>query len=113
MCQHRLSEKEMHALIGEAVTVEHCFVENVLPQDLRGINARGMKQYVCFVADTTLGLLGYKPLFAVSNPFSWMEGLGVLSKANFFEKRVSEYARPDKRGSRLGTTQSIDAELSF
>lgn len=110
LCRHKRSESDVHALFAQAVTLEHAFVDSILPEDLRGINAAGMKQYVCFVADTTLLLLGYTPLFSVSNPFPWMEGMGILSKANFFEKRVSEYARPD--APTLVSTR-IEQELDF
>ena len=74
--------------------IEHKFVMDALPVKLIGMNGDLMKQYVCKVADVVLGLLGVPTLYNVANPFDWMVGLGLMGKANFFEKRVAEYVKP-------------------
>ena len=51
-----------------------------------------MKQYIEYVSDRLLLMLGIDKQFNVSNPFEWMEMISVQGKTNFFEKRVGEYS---------------------
>jgi len=37
--------------------------------------------------------LGHSRAFHTRNPFAWMEAMSLEAKTNFFEGRVSEYAR--------------------
>ena len=67
--QKKLSEQEIHQLIGEAVEVEKGFVCDALPVSLIGMNKSLMSQYIEFVADRLLNDLGYRPLFGSKNPF--------------------------------------------
>lgn len=52
-----------------------------------------MCQYIEFVADRLLVSLGNAKYYHATNPFDFMEMISLQGKANFFEKRVSEYAR--------------------
>jgi len=109
-CNNKLSTEEAHDLMKEAVEVEHFFVEQALPVRLIGMNAETMKQYVCYVADLVLQQLGHSKFYNVHNPFLWMEGIGLVGKANFFEKRVGEYIKQDV----AGTEEILDyEELDF
>jgi ribonucleotide reductase beta subunit family protein with ferritin-like domain len=67
--QKKMSEEQMHRLIGEAVEVEKGFVCDALPVSLIGMNKSLMSQYIEFVADRLLNDLGYCPLFGSKNPF--------------------------------------------
>ena len=67
--ERKLSEKDIHRLIGQAVEVEKEFVCDALPVSLIGMNQSLMAQYIEFVADRLLGDLGYRPLFGSKNPF--------------------------------------------
>jgi len=91
--ENKMTLKEIYEMVQEAVNIEHEFVENALPVKLIGMNAKEMKQYVCYVADIVLQLLGVPKFYNVSNPFEWMIGIGLLGKANFFEKKVHEYQK--------------------
>jgi ribonucleotide reductase beta subunit family protein with ferritin-like domain len=91
--QRKLTEKQIHALIHEAVQVEQGFICDALPVSLIGMNAALMSQYIEFVADRLLKDLGYKPLFGSKNPFDWMDMISLEGKTNFFEKRVGEYQK--------------------
>ena len=51
-----------------------------------------MKQYIEYVADRLLQMLGIDKVYNSSNPFDWMEMISVQGKTNFFEKRVGEYS---------------------
>lgn len=90
-------------MLIDAVEVESDFVENALQLDLIGMNSRLMIQYVRFVAQRLYRALYQEaaaPLFLDENPFPWMELISLRGKSNFFETRVSEYARASITSSR-------------
>jgi ribonucleoside-diphosphate reductase beta chain len=57
------------------------------------MNAKLMAQYIEFVADRLLLQLGYPKAYHATNPFPFMERISLENKDNFFEKRVSTYAK--------------------
>jgi len=61
--ENKLSEKEIHEIIGDSVAIEKGFICDALPVSLIGMNAKLMGQYIEFVADRLLKDLGYQPLF--------------------------------------------------
>ncbi len=79
-------------IIKEAVELEKEFITESLPCNLIGMNMDLMKQYIEYVSDRLLLMLGIEKIYNVSNPFQWMELISVQGKTNFFEKRVGEYA---------------------
>merc|ERR1712098_58597 len=83
----------MGEIIRGAVEVEREFICDALPCALIGMNASQMTQYIQFVADRLLTALGHPMLYAVRNPFDWMELISMQGKTNFFEKRVGEYQK--------------------
>jgi ribonucleoside-diphosphate reductase beta chain len=93
MLQDKLSEKEVHAIISDAVVIEKEFITEALPVDLIGMNAKLMQQYIEFVADRWLSELGYSKIFNATNPFDFMEMISLQGKTNFFEKRVGDYQK--------------------
>ena len=52
-----------------------------------------MLKYIEFVADRLLDALGHSRYYHTANPFDFMDLISLQGKTNFFEKRVSEYAR--------------------
>lgn len=93
MLKSKLTEKEVHAIISDAVTIEKEFITDALPVDLIGMNAKLMQQYIEFVADRWLTELGYTKIYNATNPFDFMELISLQGKTNFFEKRVGEYQK--------------------
>ena len=67
--EHKLSEEQIHSLVGDAVEVEKAFICDALPVNLIGMNSDLMSQYIEFVADRLLTDLGYRPLYNSKNPF--------------------------------------------
>jgi ribonucleotide reductase beta subunit family protein with ferritin-like domain len=80
------------SIIMEAVDLEKEFITESLPCDLIGMNMNLMKQYIEYVADRLLSMLGIPKIYNSTNPFEWMELISIQGKTNFFEKRVGEYA---------------------
>ena len=90
---NRLSKEKAHKLIREAVKIEKHFITKALPCELIGMNAELMKQYIEFVADRLCLQLSYPKIYRATNPFDFMERISLENKDNFFEKRVSTYAK--------------------
>ncbi|KXN83734.1 Ribonucleoside-diphosphate reductase small chain [Leucoagaricus sp. SymC.cos] len=80
-------------IITEAVEIEKDFFAEALPVSLIGMNSKLMRQYIEFVADRLLVSLGNEKHYDATNPFDFMEMISLQGKANFFEKRVSDYAK--------------------
>lgn len=90
---NKLSKQQAHKIIREAVKIEKQFITKSLPCELIGMNAKLMSQYIEYVADRLLLQLGYPKAYSATNPFPFMERISLENKDNFFEKRVSTYAK--------------------
>jgi ribonucleoside-diphosphate reductase beta chain len=90
---NRLPKEKVHKILREAVKIEKHFITKALPCELIGMNAALMKNYIEFVADRLSLQLGYSKIYGATNPFDFMERISLENKDNFFEKRVSTYAK--------------------
>ncbi len=84
-------EAQVRAMIAEAVDCEIRFAEDVLSGGVVGLSVRDMRQYLEYVADQRLQMLGLAPAYGSRNPFPFMELQDVQELTNFFERRVSAY----------------------
>ena len=90
---NKLGAERVSEIITEAVSIEVEFVSDALPVELIGMNSALMAQYIRFVADRLLVALGCPKVYNATNPFDFMDMISLEGKTNFFEKRVSEYAK--------------------
>jgi ribonucleoside-diphosphate reductase beta chain len=90
---NRLTKQKAHKILRAAVKIEKQFITKALPCELIGMNAKLMAQYIEFVADRLCLQLGYPKIYNAMNPFDFMERISLENKDNFFEKRVSTYAK--------------------
>ncbi|MBK8465819.1 MAG: ribonucleotide-diphosphate reductase subunit beta [Chloracidobacterium sp.] len=79
------------AMIDEAVECEMQFAEDILSGGISGLSVADMRQYLEFIADQRLVMLGLQKVYGAKNPFSFMDLQDVQELANFFERRVSAY----------------------
>jgi len=93
------------------VKIETQFITKSLPCELIGMNAELMKQYIEFVADRLLLQLGYPKAYSATNPFPFMERISLEGKDNFFEKRVSTYAKATVGKERSTMVFSTNADF--
>ncbi len=107
MLEKKLTDEELHAIVGEAVEYEKEFVCDALPVSLIGMNADMMSQYIEFCADRLLVALGASKLYDARNPFDWMELISLQGKTNFFEKRVAEYQKANVMSNVSNSSDSI------
>lgn len=85
----------IYSMAREIVDLESAFIDfafgTYTPPKL---NKEDVKEYIKYIADRRLIQLGLKPNFEVAeNPLPWMDEItNGSSLANFFEKRVTDYA---------------------
>jgi hypothetical protein len=108
----RLPETELHALFREAVAVETEFITESVPCRLVGMNAALMTQYIEYVADGLMARLGYATIYGATNPFPFMDLIGMAGRSNFFEERVSLYQRADVLNEDRATAAAAAAAAS-
>ena len=89
----KIDESTVHQIIKDAVDIEKEFVTESLPVSLIGMNCTLMKEYIEYIADRWLILLGYSKIYNSKNPFTFMEMISLNSKSNFFEVFNSNYLR--------------------
>ena len=109
--EKRVSQDKIHSIFKEAVEIEKEFITDSIPCALIGMNSGLMNQYIEYVADRLLILLGYSRVYNVGNPFDFMENISIEGKTNFFEERVSQYSM-----SGVGTTEEdrgFDLDADF
>jgi ribonucleoside-diphosphate reductase beta chain len=78
-------------MLDEAIVCEMQFAEDILSGGVAGLSVEDMRQYLQFIADQRLMMLGLQKVYGAKNPFSFMDLQDVQELANFFERRVSAY----------------------
>lgn len=96
---NKISPARIREIVKSAVEVEKQFIDEALKESVLGMNKESMLQYVKFVADGLLLMLGCERIYNLENPYHWMEGISIDNKTNFFERRVTEYALADVKTS--------------
>lgn len=68
---------------------------------VQGLTAEEVKQYIRFIANRRLELLGEKPIYDVDkNPLPWIdEMMNAVEHTNFFENKATEYSRATTGGT--------------
>jgi len=91
--KNKLDINVVKKIVNEAVEIEKEFIKESLPYNLKGMNKELMCQYIEYVADHMLMTMVNDKLYNTENPFPWMDLISLEGKTNFFEKRVSNYAK--------------------
>jgi ribonucleoside-diphosphate reductase beta chain len=104
----QVTQEVAYKIVREAVEIEQEFICDSIPCSMIGMNTDLMTEYIKFVADYLLVMLGYSKLYGAVNTFSFMELISVQGKTNFFESRVSQY---QKAGVDLDTKDTAEYGL--
>lgn len=87
----------------EIVSHEDAFIDLAFEFDgaIEGMNADDVKRYIRFIANRRLNQLGLNDLYKIErNPLPWLdEILNAPEHTNFFENRVTEYAKSATKGT--------------
>lgn len=91
--QERPSQTRVHEIVNEAVATNESFIRDILPVEMIGMSSDDLVDYTKCTADALITSLGYDTKYKVSNPFDWMAVISLPNRTNFFEDKVSEYAK--------------------
>lgn len=80
-------------LLRSAVDVELTFADEMTAEPIVGFGRAELRRHVESQADLLSEMCGYEPIYNASSPFEFMRMQMLLGKANFFEKRPSEYSK--------------------
>jgi ribonucleoside-diphosphate reductase beta chain len=109
--ERKLTKEKAHTIIREAVAIEKEFIIESLPCSLIGMNSTLMSSYIEFVADRLSSQLGYDKIYSTENPFNFMERISLEGKDNFFEKRVTSYAKAGVGKTEEQMSFALDADF--
>jgi len=85
-------EREIVAMIDQAVKYEYAYACDCLPDGILGLNSEMFEDYVQYIADRRMERIGLPAKYGSKNPFPWMsETIDLTKEKNFFETRVTEY----------------------
>lgn len=77
--------------------------------EMEGLSKDEVKQYIRYIADRRLISMGLKGNYKVkNNPLPWVEAMLGVTHGNFFEQRVTEYAK-GATGGEWGDVWASDA----
>ena len=82
-----------NAVLRSAVDAELAFVDEMTQAPIVGFGRADLRRHVESQADMLSELCGYEPLYNATTPFEFMRMQMLAGKANFFEKRPSEYSK--------------------
>lgn len=93
---------EIYTIAKEMVDLEDKFIDLAFSNfEIKGLDKDEIKCYIRYIADRRLLQIGLKPIFKVKdNPLTWLaEMLSSVEHTNFFENRVTTYAKGTIKGS--------------
>jgi ribonucleoside-diphosphate reductase beta chain len=84
-------ERDVRAMLDEAVACETQFAEDLLGGGVAGLSVHEVRAYLEYCADQRLATLGFAKQYGARNPFGFLALQDVQEVTNFFERRVSSY----------------------
>jgi ribonucleotide reductase beta subunit family protein with ferritin-like domain len=92
--EYKLAPERVYEIFAESVDIAAEFITAALPIRLKEMNADLMIEYIQSRVDDMLSLIDLDPLYGVTHGFDFMSQQNHANRTNFFERRVSEYAKP-------------------
>jgi ribonucleoside-diphosphate reductase beta chain len=101
-------KSEIYKIATKMVDLEDQFIDLAFGlHPVQGLTKDEVKQYIRYIADRRLIMLGLKGIFKVKkNPLEWVDGMLGVTHSNFFEQKVTDYAK----GALTGDWSSVWAE---
>ncbi|NVB78879.1 MAG: ribonucleotide-diphosphate reductase subunit beta [Kofleriaceae bacterium] len=84
-------ERDIAAMLDEAIACEVQFAEDLLSGGIAGLSVLELRTYLEYCADQRLLTLGLPKRYQAKNPFGFLALQDVQEVTNFFERRVSAY----------------------
>lgn len=92
----------LYVACNTIVTHEDAFIDLAFGLgEIQGLTPNEVKSYIRFIADRRLAQLGLQPMYQIEkNPLPWLDDmLNGVEHTNFFENRVTEYAKAATQGT--------------
>ena len=87
----------VRAIVKEAVDIACEFAREAVLCGIPELNYDLMVPYIQNCADVLIAQIGHPAIYGVKHSFDWMEQINMRLKANFFEKKVTNYAKAGDR----------------
>jgi ribonucleoside-diphosphate reductase beta chain len=88
-------KSKIYIIAEKMVNLEDAFIDLAFGiNEMEGLTKEEVKQYIRYIADRRLISLGMKGIFKVKkNPLPWVDGMLGVTHTNFFENKVTDYAK--------------------
>ncbi|ARF09285.1 ribonucleoside diphosphate reductase beta subunit [Catovirus CTV1] len=96
LLENKLPKEEIYNIMDEAVDISKIFTNDAIPCKLIGMNDELMYQYIEYIGDRLLVMMGYPKKYNKDNPFDFMVTIALPRKSNFFEHRPTDYQSAHK-----------------
>jgi ribonucleoside-diphosphate reductase beta chain len=93
---------KIYSIAEKMVELEDKFIDLAFSLgEMKNLTSEEVKKYIRYIADRRLISLGLKGIFKVKrNPLPWVEEMiNAPTHTNFFEQRVTDYAKGSLSGS--------------
>ncbi|MGL2734903.1 ribonucleotide-diphosphate reductase subunit beta [Helicobacter pylori] len=86
---------EVIEMFKKAVEIEALWGDYITQGKILGLTSSLIEQYIQFLADSRLSKVGIAKVYGVQHPIKWVESFSSFNeqRSNFFEARVSNYAK--------------------
>ncbi|MFP5992307.1 ribonucleotide-diphosphate reductase subunit beta [Helicobacter pylori] len=86
---------EVIGMFKKAVEIEASWGDYITQGKILGLTSSLIEQYIQFLADSRLSKVGIAKVYGVQHPIKWVESFSSFNeqRSNFFEARVSNYAK--------------------
>ncbi len=86
---------EVIGMFKKAVEIEASWGDYITQGKILGLTSSLIEQYIQFLADSRLSKVGITKVYGVQHPIKWVESFSSFNeqRSNFFEARVSNYAK--------------------
>jgi ribonucleoside-diphosphate reductase beta chain len=94
-------KSQLYSIAEKMVVLEDQFIDLAFGiSEMQGLSKQDVKTYIRYIADRRLISLGLKGIFKVKkNPLPWVDGMLGTTHSNFFEQKVTDYAKGSLTGS--------------
>ena len=94
LIKHKLSQNIVHEMVKDAIEIETDFMEDAIPEGLRGMNSKLMIRYIKYSADWFLDVFGYEKLYNIrfEDTFDFMAKQSITDTfTDFFKGEETNY----------------------
>lgn len=86
---------DVRKLFSEAVELETIWGQYIIKGGVLGLTDHIIGDYIKWLADDRLKMIGMSPMYGTKNPVEWVTGFSAINteESNFFEAKVKSYQK--------------------